>query len=110
MVQVTVPASSGLPTTALLSPRVVLALYEGDCDEDEDAPEWTLLIPNRDMLFRQPRGAMAEVYARLALWDTENVCLFSFLFFCNIAHYITGRIILVNVAMGCGCHSEYIIV
>lgn len=78
MIQVTIPASSGIQTTMLVSPQVILALYEGNCVDDE-APDWTRMVPGRDVEFRQPRGAMSEVYATLALWDTNNVRLIVYL-------------------------------
>lgn len=74
MIQATIPASSGIRGPMLVSPRVLLASYEGHCTED-DAPEWTRMVPGRDVEFRQPRGAMAEVYAMLALWNVLEVRL-----------------------------------
>jgi hypothetical protein len=72
---VTVPASSGLPITALISPRATIARYEGYCF-DSEAPLWTGVQPGVPFLFRQPRGAMAELFRGVAIW-TENLAVVS---------------------------------
>jgi hypothetical protein len=72
---VAIPAQSGFAPSMLHSPQAILGRYEGLCSDD-DAPEWTQMIPGRLIKFRQPRGAMAEVFGTLALW-TENQAVVS---------------------------------
>jgi hypothetical protein len=68
---VAVPESSGLPMSALNSPKATFGRYEGYCF-DEEAPHWTGMRPGLPLLFRQPRGAMAELFHGLAIW-AENL-------------------------------------
>jgi hypothetical protein len=69
---VTVPVSSGLPTSALISPRAIIGRYEGFCF-DSEAPLWTSMQPTL-LQFKQPRGAMAELFRGLAIW-AENLAV-----------------------------------
>jgi hypothetical protein len=69
---VTVPASSGLPSSALASPEAILGRYDGFCF-DSEAPLWTSMRPVL-LQFRQPRGAMAELFRGLAIW-AENLAI-----------------------------------
>jgi hypothetical protein len=72
---VTAPVSSGLPINALISPRVIIAQYEGYCF-DSQAPFWTGMRPGFPLVFRQPRGAMAELFHGVAIW-AENLAVVS---------------------------------
>jgi hypothetical protein len=36
-------------------------------------PAWTQMTPRFPLLFRQPRGAMAEVFSALAFWNDNKV-------------------------------------
>ena len=72
---VIVPVSSGLPMNAFLSPRAILGQYEGFCF-DSEAPLWTGMRRGTPFLFRQTRGAMAELFHGLAIW-AENLAVVS---------------------------------
>jgi hypothetical protein len=70
---VDIPDSSRIDKEYLESPLATLAIFEGH-NSDVDAPEWTrMLSPGRSLLFRQPRGAMAEVFSVLAVWQENQV-------------------------------------
>lgn len=76
---VDLPDTSDIDISFRHSPWVTLEYYEG-LNSDPEAPEWTCLIAGRPVLFRQPRGAMAEVFGELALWienRTEARCFAS---------------------------------
>jgi hypothetical protein len=78
---VDIPLISGIDSTHLRSPLLTLASFEG-VDTDLYAPAWTSMVPRQRFEFRQPRGAIAELFAALAFWQ-ENytvVCYFPFLF------------------------------
>jgi hypothetical protein len=72
---VEVPETSGVNPSYLSSPLVTLGHYEGMFYEPE-APAWTCLLVGKPLMFRQPRGAMAEVFAAIAHW-TENATIVS---------------------------------
>jgi hypothetical protein len=73
--KVAVPESSGLPTITFTSPQAILGRYEG-YSFDEEAPLWAGMKPGKPFLFRQPRGAMAELFHGLAIW-AENLAVVS---------------------------------
>jgi hypothetical protein len=66
-----IPPSSGIDEKYLLSPLIGLTSFEGH-HTDVHAPKWTqMLTAGHSLRFRQPRGAIAEVFAALAFW-VEN--------------------------------------
>jgi hypothetical protein len=69
------PDTSSVEQSYLSSPLVTLGRYDGRCS-DEEAPEWVQMMPGRPVQFRQPRGAMAEVFGTVAFW-IENVRIVS---------------------------------
>jgi hypothetical protein len=75
---VEVPESSGLHISNLSSPIVTLGHYEG-LSSDIDAPEWTRMPPGIPVSLRQPRDAIADVFAELAFWpeNVSVVCIFA---------------------------------
>lgn len=72
-----IPYTSEIDEDHLRSPRVVLSRYVGSC-YDYDAPKWTSIMPGHQIKFRQPRGAMAEVFKTLSTWqeNSEHVSIF----------------------------------
>jgi hypothetical protein len=66
-----VSPESGVPSLSCSSPRAMLARYVG-FKEDLDAPGWTQW-ENSVMRFEQPRGAFADLFARMAAWDENRV-------------------------------------
>jgi hypothetical protein len=75
IIYVETPESSGVNPSYLSSPLATLGRYEGFAS-DSDAPEWTRMQVNQPLQFRQPRGAMAEVFMKIAFW-TENAVIVS---------------------------------
>lgn len=69
------PEESGVNTSYLSSPLVTLGRYEG-MFYDTDAPRWVAMTTGKALMFRQPRGAMAEVFNTIAFW-TENTSVVS---------------------------------
>jgi hypothetical protein len=69
---VDIPAQSGVHSTFCQSPVATLASFE-DRDTGEHRPEWTRMVPLQPLLFRQPRGAVAEVFSALAFWRQNNI-------------------------------------
>ena len=67
---VDLPLISGIDSTHLRSPLLTLGSYEG-LNTDPYAPAWTCMVPGRRFEFRQPHGAIAELFAALAFWQ-EN--------------------------------------
>ena len=45
--------------------------HDKGCLGDVGAPEWTHLMPGQALQFRQPHGAIIEVFGSVAFW-TEN--------------------------------------
>jgi hypothetical protein len=80
VVYVETPEASGVDLSYLSSPLATMGRYEGS-HADIDAPEWTRMEVKRPLQFRQPRGAMAEVFMKLAFW-TENAEIVSTMFIC----------------------------
>ncbi|KIM78282.1 hypothetical protein PILCRDRAFT_11275 [Piloderma croceum F 1598] len=71
---VEVPENSGVNPAYLSSPLATLGRYEG-MFYDKEAPTWvSCMAVGRPLMFRQPRGAMAEVFATIAHW-TENASI-----------------------------------
>jgi hypothetical protein len=71
-----VPEGSGVNPSYLSSPLATLGRYEG-MFYDKEAPAWvSTLLVGRPLMFRQPRGAMAEVFATIAHW-TKNAAIVS---------------------------------
>lgn len=67
------PQSSGVDEKFLKGPLAALARFEGDA-ADVHAPEWTrALTVGWPLLFRQPRGAMAEVFSVLLFWHENRI-------------------------------------
>ena len=80
VIYVETPEASGVNLSYLSSPLATIGRYEGS-NTAIDAPEWTCMEVNRPLQFRQPRGAMAEVFMKLAFWtkNAEIVSLFIWL-------------------------------
>jgi hypothetical protein len=70
VIYVEIPEASGVDLSYLSSPLATISCYEG-FNSDIDAPEWTRMEVNQPLQFRQPCGAMAEVFMKLAFW-AEN--------------------------------------
>jgi hypothetical protein len=77
---VDIPESSRISPALLSSPLAALATFE--CHSlvankppptDLVLPAWTQMVPKWPLLFRQPRGAMAEVFASLAFWRDNYI-------------------------------------
>ena len=77
IIYVETPESSGVDTSYLSSPLATLGRYEG-LATNFDAPEWTCMEARRPPTFRQPQGAMAEVFTEIAFW-TKNLEIVSIL-------------------------------
>jgi hypothetical protein len=69
---VDIPRSSGINPKYIGSPLAALATFQG-YSSDDDAPAWTQLRPRQPILFRQPRGAMADVIWTLAFWEDNHI-------------------------------------
>jgi hypothetical protein len=69
------PAGSHVDTSFLSSPLATLGRYQG-LSSDPEAPEWTRMRSETPIVFRQPRGAMAEVFMIIAFWP-ENATIVS---------------------------------
>jgi hypothetical protein len=67
-----VPESSGIEKKFLQSPLLSLASYQG-FNTDPGAPKWARIEAKRPILFRQPRGAMSEVFSALAWWEDNYI-------------------------------------
>ena len=72
---VQIPETSGLDVSLFSSPVVTLGRYEG-LSSDTEAPNWTWIPTGIPVEFRQPRNAMAAVFAELAFWP-ENAAVVS---------------------------------
>jgi hypothetical protein len=77
---VDIPASTGIFAKDRCSPLAALASYEVHSwvadtapSSATNAPGWTHMKPCTPLLFRQPQGAMAEVFAVLAYWVDNNM-------------------------------------
>jgi hypothetical protein len=77
---VDIPESSGINPALLSSPLAAFATFE--CHSlvanmppptDLVLPAWGQMVPKWPLLFRQPRGAMAEVFASLAFWGDNYI-------------------------------------
>lgn len=92
MLYAEVPETSMLHISHLNSPMVTLGRYEG-LSSDGYAPAWTCIPIGVPFELRQPRFAIARVFAELAMWP-ENagvVCLHFFAFvhvLCLIPYFI----------------------
>jgi hypothetical protein len=77
IIYVETPEASGVDLSYLSSPLATISRYEG-FNSDINTPEWTRMEVNQPLQFRQPRGAMAEVFMKLAFWaeNTEIVSAF----------------------------------
>jgi hypothetical protein len=82
-VSVDTPQSSSIAVNNCQSPLAALATFQG-LNSDPDAPAWTRLRLRQPLLFRQPRGAMAEVFATLAFWVDNYVTVWLTLLSNNI--------------------------
>jgi hypothetical protein len=69
---VEVPSSSGVDLKHLRSPLAALACFQG-LNSDPLAPEWTHLLVGIPIVFRQPRGAIVEVFSALAWWGDNHL-------------------------------------
>jgi hypothetical protein len=86
-----VPEGSGVNPSYLSSPLATLGRYEG-MFYDKEAPTWVShMVVGRPLMFRQPRGAMAEVFATIAHW-TENATIVSAATFIS-SHVMADRIL-----------------
>lgn len=75
ILHVNVPETSGVDVAHLSSPVVTLGRYDGHF-RDSNAPAWTSLTMGAIVELRQPRTAIADVFAELAFWpeNTYTVC------------------------------------
>jgi hypothetical protein len=73
VIYVEIPETSGLDVSCFSSPVVTLGRYVG-LSTDVEAPEWTRIPPGIPIQLRQPRGAIAAVFAELAFWP-ENAAV-----------------------------------
>jgi hypothetical protein len=77
-VAIDIPDQSGIASTFCQSPVAALASFE-DRDSGLNMPQWTQMVPKRPLLFRQPRGAVAEMFSALAFWQENNIIVCDFL-------------------------------
>ena len=73
MIYVEVPDTSDLDVSHLSSPVATLGRYKG-LSSDAKAPEWTRMPTGIPIELRQPRDAIAAVFAELAFWP-ENAAV-----------------------------------
>jgi hypothetical protein len=92
-VMVNTPESSLIRHKYCESPLAALASFQG-LNSDAEAPEWTRLRSGRPLLFRQPRGAMAEVFSALAFWQDNHLTVWLGLFICYIKRFKTEWVFL----------------
>lgn len=80
ILHVEIPDTSNIDLSFQSSPLVTLGYYEG-LNSDPESPEWTHLHAGWPIRFRQPQGAMAEVFHKLAFWNENSmVCHLTFFF------------------------------
>jgi hypothetical protein len=80
-IAVGVPEQSGISSISLASPLAALATFvivsaDVDTPKDtlEDVPKWTRdMVPRCPLVFRQPRGPIAELFSALAFWYKNNI-------------------------------------
>jgi hypothetical protein len=104
-----VPISSGISPAFLHSPLAALGTFERHSNNPETplsdepgAPAWAHMIPKFCLQFRQPRGAIAEVFRALAYWYDNNimVCYLLLRMLFSSDRYHPGFIVPGNYTVG----------
>jgi hypothetical protein len=85
---VDVPPVTGIDSAHLRSPLLTIGCFNG-LNTDPDAPAWSRLAPRQRFEFRQPRGAIAELFSALAFWreNSSIVRYFPTLFTCSDSEF-----------------------
>lgn len=63
----TLPESSGVDVNYIMSPIIVLSRHEGEFGR----PLWTTITPGMSVDLRQYRDAIAEIFVKLAPFQTR---------------------------------------